>query len=719
MTRTSRSAALATFAAVCVVTTARALADDIAVYGSGVNDARLVLPPGSSDPHWQIVQVPAGSGFSVPRQATVARAHPAYIQNSPVGTAGSSWVAPRDDTNGFFAPGTFVYRTTFDLTGLDPATAVIDGTLLVDNWNMDVRLNGVSLGWVNAQYFSPGNFRIDHGFHTGVNTLEFDVLNDGGSAGPTGFRVALQGTAARATPADTQPPVFTGVFDRSISWQGSSITLVAASLGITAVDAVDGSVPVALSPNVVGLGTHAVTASAHDAAGNVGSATFAVRVLDVTPPVISGPTNAAPTFDWRGAVVALTPALLGLSATDDVNAAVAVTLTPTSAGFGATSVTARAVDAAGNASTKTFTVRVRDVTAPVLSGPSPATPSFGWSGSAVALTPALVGVSALDDVEGPLSVTLTPSSAGFGTTSVTARATDAAGNSSTRAFTVRVVDVAPPAISGPSASTPTFSWNGSAVALTPEILGLSASDDVDGAVAVTLSPSSAGLGSTSVTARAVDAAGNAATRTFAVRVLDVAAPVLSGPTNATPAFEWRGAAVALTPELLGLSATDDVDGAVAVTLSPSSAGLGSTAVTARAADAAGNAATRTFTVRVADTVAPTITSLRVSPDVLNSRNHSIAQVTVTATVADAGDSAPSVRIVSVTATDGGTCFPTSLSSADWNVTGALTADLRCEREGRGSGRTYVLAVSCTDAAGNSSVGTVSVFVPHDNGRASR
>src|SRR5207247_1320346 len=81
--------------------------------------------------------------------------------------------------------------------------------------------------------------------------------------------------------------------------------------------------------------------------------------------------------------------------------------------------------------------------------------------------------------------------------------------------------------------------------LTPALLGLSATDDVDGAVAVTLSTSSAGLGSTSVTARATDSAGNSSTRTFTVRVLDVTAPVIDGPTPATPTFEWRGSPIRL------------------------------------------------------------------------------------------------------------------------------------------------------------------------------
>jgi len=616
--------------ALILVAAASARADGIAIFDTGVDGAGHVLAPGSADPHYKIL---SGPGVSTPTPATVATPHPIYVPNNAVGSLGSSWIAPGADTAASYPSGDYVYRTTFDLTGLDPATATISGIYGSDDFVTDVILNGVSTGISGGAFVVlvyPVN--LTSGFVSGVNTLDFIVENSGG---PHGFRLIVSGQANRLVPADHVPPVLTGCTDRSFPWTGSPVALTPSFLGISAADAVDGPVAVLLSPSSAGLGDTLVTASAADAAGNATSASFTIHVLDVTPPAIAGPTPASPTFAWHGAPIALSAAALALSATDDVSGSVAVTVTPASVGFGDTTVVARAVDAAANVATKSFVVHVVDVTAPAIAGPSPA--------------------------------------------------------------------------------TPTFAWHGAPIALTAAALGLSATDDVNGSVAVSVSPASAGLGDTSVTASAQDAAGNATSKTFTVRVVDVTAPVIAGPSPATPTFEWRGSAIALSAAVLGLSATDDVDGAVAVSVSPTSAGFGDTVVTASAVDAAGNASTKTFTVRATDTVAPTFVSVSATPNTLSDRDHKMHDVVVSAAVTDAGDAAPSVRIVSVTSIDGGVTSGPSASSADWTITGALTLQLRAERSGGGNGRTYVITLRATDASGNSSTATTTVVVLHDAG----
>ena len=193
---------------------------------------------------------------------------------------------------------------------------------------------------------------------------------------------------------------------------------------------------------------------------------------------------------------------------------------------------------------------------------------------------------------------------------------------------------------------------------------------------------------------------------------DTTAPVISGPT--TTSFEWEGADIALTPELLGLTATDETDGSRPVSLSVTSAGLGTTDVTATASDVAGNTAHLDFQVVVTDTVAPEILALSADPSVLMKRNHKMATITVTANVSDAGDAAPDVRIVSVTCIDNGVVVGPAMAADDWRVTGDMTVQVRCERSGGGNGRIYRIEVACTDDSGNTAVQTIDVTVPHDS-----
>ena len=79
-------------------------------------------------------------------------------------------------------------------------------------------------------------------------------------------------------------------------------------------------------------------------------------------------------------------------------------------------------------------------------------------------------------------------------------------------------------------------------------------------------------------------------------------------------------------------------------------------------------------------------------------------------VGDACDAgvARNCRITSVSSNEG--------SSADWQLMGALSVNLRAERSGAGGNRVYNVAVECADAAGNRAQGAVAVTVPHDQGK---
>jgi hypothetical protein len=93
-------------------------------------------------------------------------------------------------------------------------------------------------------------------------------------------------------------------------------------------------------------------------------------------------------------------------------------------------------------------------------------------------------------------------------------------------------------------------------------------------------------------------------------------------------------------------------------------------------------------------------------------------VTVRASVSvhDLCDARPECAIVSVTSNEPASGQGRGDRSPDWILNGDLTARLRAERFGTGSGRRYTLKVRCSDDSGNSTYRTVLVTVPHDRGR---
>jgi hypothetical protein len=150
------------------------------LFNTGVSADGAALPGGSVDPHYQLIQS-ADTTFTGP-DAIVANpiADGYWTANSDT----SKWIAPSANqqypgASPCDASGTYVYRTTFDLTGFDPTTLKISGMWAADNSGTDVRLNGASLGITASGYAPLTSFTIDGGFVAGMNTLEFEILDIG------------------------------------------------------------------------------------------------------------------------------------------------------------------------------------------------------------------------------------------------------------------------------------------------------------------------------------------------------------------------------------------------------------------------------------------------------------------------------------------------------------------------------------------------------------
>ncbi len=191
----------------------------------------------------------------------------------------------------------------------------------------------------------------------------------------------------------------------------------------------------------------------------------------------------------------------------------------------------------------------------------------------------------------------------------------------------------------------------------------------------------------------------------------------SAAVNQPPDARCRNVTVWARADLCSAAASvnngsSDPDGdAVTIGQSPAGPyGLGTTGVTLTATDAAGLSSTCIGTVSVLDTTAPVIAAVTASPNLLWPPNHKMVPVTVSPLVTDACDAgvARACRIVAVSSNEG--------SSADWRISGSLTANLKAEHSGSGGDRVYTLTVQCSDASGNSAQQTVAVTVPHDRGK---
>jgi predicted outer membrane repeat protein len=297
-----------------------------------------------------------------------------------------------------------------------------------------------------------------------------------------------------------------------------------------------------------------------------------------------------------------------------------------------------------------------------------------------------------------------------GTTVVTARATDRAGNVSTKSETVRI-DTTGPVISStvsPAANEAGF-HNVASVSVS-----FDAVDELAGIATFEVQVGSGGYsnytagtaisvtaeGTTVVTARATDRAGNVSTKSETVRI-DRTAPVIS--STVSPAANEAGfhnvASVSVS------FSAEDASGIATFEVQVGSGGYsnytagtaisvtaeGTTVVTARATDVAGNVSTKSETVRI-DRTAPTA-SLVVSADSFLPGDPASASVTC----GDSGVSPSGIAACTLTVTHNGV---TTLLLSVTEAVSARQVTLPASSIGL-----YTLTLTATDKAGNSSVVT--------------
>ena len=463
-------------------------------------------------------------------------------------------------------------------------------------------------------------------FAIGTTIVNFETSDSSGNVGTALSSVTINdaGAPTVTAPADLEVDLNSGT---EVS---AGDPAIAAFLGnASGDDDVDGSVSVTHdAPAQFGLGATVVTFSATDAAGNTGTATATVTVSDTGAPAVTAPADISLDLPSGNSIPDSDPAIAAFlsaaSASDDVDGTVAVTNdAPASFATGITSVTFSATDAAGNTGTATATVTVNDTGAPVISVPANIALDLD-SGSSIpagnaTIAAFLSGASATDDVDGAPAITHdAPADFAVGVTTVTFTATDASGNTDSAAATVTITDTGAPSVTAPAdltidlATGSTLPASDSAIAAF--LAAASASDDVDGSLTVANdAPADFPIGATVVTFSATDAAGNSDSATATVTLTDTGAPTVTAPAD-LPLDLNSGSEIPVTDPaiaafLSGASASDDVDGTIAVTNdAPANFPVGATVVTFSATDAAGNADSATATVTITDTGAPSVTA---------------------------------------------------------------------------------------------------------------
>ncbi|HEV2722147.1 MAG TPA: HYR domain-containing protein [Thermoanaerobaculia bacterium] len=209
-------------------------------------------------------------------------------------------------------------------------------------------------------------------FALGTTTVNCTATKTTGETSTASFTVTV---------VDTTPPAFTVSPDPPIFAEATEPTGALVTYTVTATDLVDGPVtPVTCTPL---SGSHfaldvdtTVQCTATDSHGNLGTASFIVRVVDTTPPTLHLPADFTVSADAN----CMATITYTATATDIVDVTDTVTCTPASgfvSGLGTTTVNCTSTDAHGNTATGSFHVTVADTTPPTITSIS-ATPNNLW-----------------------------------------------------------------------------------------------------------------------------------------------------------------------------------------------------------------------------------------------------------------------------------------------------------------------------------------------------
>ncbi|MBI5647308.1 MAG: HYR domain-containing protein [Ignavibacteriae bacterium] len=558
----------------------------------------------------------------------------------------------------------------------------------------------------------------------------------GVASGMAGYQYRCVVTGMCSPPAVTNPAVLNMSVAPTITQNptsqsdlcpGSTVTLTAAALGSPPVQWEVSTNGGANWTNVSGATnpTYSFTFSTADhlkqfqarftSSCGTGTTTPATVSKDLVLPSLTAPTALTLPTDTRqcgrdgGTVVLGTPV-----ASDNCTG---LTMTHNAPSFfpkGTTSVLWTATDASGNVRTATQLVTINDVEPARLLPPANIQAAADPNACTRAASSLTLGTPVVtDNCPGPYTVTHNaPASFPVGTTLVTWTVRDASNNVTNKTQKVIIFDAQPPTITAPVAlSAPTSAGLCSRPAHTLSLGTPTVSDNCAGVTFFNNAPVSFPKGVTTVTWTARDAAGNTATATQTVTINDTERPSITAPVPVTVQNDPWSCARSSSSVSLGMPrATDNCGAVTLVHNAPAQFPVGNTLITWTATDGSGNTATATQQVTVVDTTRPEIVVLLANPSVLTPPDHSMRSVQAIISVTDnCGSSSYALASITSNEPDAGT-GPGDLPNDIQNASGT-SFQLRAERADYGAGRMYTVTYRASDAASNTSMRSVPVFVP--------
>jgi len=528
-------------------------------------------------------------------------------------------------------------------------------------------------------------------FAIGVTTVTCTATDASGNSTSASFDV----TVVDAVPPVVTVPIGTIEVERQ-SAAGAIVDfsgLVSATDNITALPTID-CVPA--SGTLFGPGLTNVTCTATDAQGNQSVGSFDVNVEDTMPPTLSVPTTvvdverqntAGATYDFSSLV----------SATDNIDPPPTVVCSPPSNSVfapGTTLVECTATDGQGNETPASFTINVKDTTAPIINSAPSGIIEVEQENAAGATFSYVVTATDSADPDPVIACSL-PSDSVFpaGMTTVTCTATDDEGNVDTASFTVNVTDTMAPMITSAPSGIIQVERENTVGASYPYVV--TATDAADPSPGIVCTPPGFdfGPGDTLVTCVASDNAGNSVSTSFTVNVTDTTDPVITAPSG-TLDVERESSAGATFSYVV--TATDSADPAPVIACSLPSGSIfpaGMTTVTCTATDHEANIDTASFVVNVQDNIDPVISVPSGGIDVeIQSADGSVVDYSGLVTATDTADPSPSISCTP----QSGSLFPPGVTIEAGAQTVSCTAT---DHEGNTDSASFLVRVGYADGFG--------------------